>query len=506
MKKHYLTPWTTIGILLFSALILSGCQIESEPKSDLDQIRERGVLRVGTLNNQLSYYIGPDGPAGLDYELAREFANELGVQLEMKPAFRISSLYPALENGEIDIIAAGLVSSPERMARFRPGPAYYYVSQQVIYKKGNWRPRTLEQLVSKHSSDGEQAATLKIVSDSHIKQTLNTIREHQHPDFVFEVDPEAEVSDLLKQVAQGELMFTVADSVELSLSQRIYPEIAVAFELTEDQPISWFVRRSEDESLYALLIEFFGYTKQSGHLAALEEKYIGHVGSFDYVDTRAFIRALNSKLPKWAPLFKQYSDEFDWRLVAALAYQESHWNPRAKSPTGVRGMMMLTLPTAKSVGVTNRLDPQQSVRGGVEYLRRIASRIPESIAMHEKIWFALAAYNVGYGHMMDARRLTKKQGANPDSWADVKDRLPLLRQKKYFSQTEYGYARGDEAKNYVENIRRYYQSIIGHIDQKPIEDNDGSIDDLAVIEPIELEQQTELEEDDQEPISEQLQE
>ncbi|MYM57739.1 membrane-bound lytic murein transglycosylase MltF [Vibrio sp. OCN044] len=505
MKKHYLNPMTYLGALLFATLMLSGCQIESEPKSDLDQIRERGVLRVGTLNNQISYYIGPDGPAGLDYELAREFANELGVQLEMKPAYRISSLYPALEKGEIDIIAAGLISSPERTERFRPGPAYYYVSQQVVYKKGNWRPRTLEQLVSRHDADGDQEAKLKIVSDSHVKKTLNALREKDHPDFVFEVDPEAEVSDLLKQVAQGELMFTVADSVELSLSQRVYPEIAVAFELTEDQPISWFVRRSEDESLYALLIEFFGYTKQSGHLASLEEKYIGHIGSFDYVDTRAFIRALNSKLPQWAPLFKQYSDEFDWRLVAALAYQESHWNPKAKSPTGVRGMMMLTLPTAKSVGVTNRLDPQQSVRGGVEYLRRMVSRIPDSIATHEKIWFALAAYNVGYGHMMDARRLTKKQGANPDSWVEVKDRLPLLRQKKYFSQTKYGYARGDEARNYVENIRRYYQSIIGHIDQKPIENSDNNVDDIAVIELPDTELSNASEAFPQ-PVSEQTQE
>ncbi|MCG9598276.1 membrane-bound lytic murein transglycosylase MltF [Vibrio sp. Isolate25] len=485
MKKHYLNCWTSISALLFAVLMLSGCQIESEPKSDLDQIRERGVLRVGTLNNQLSYYIGPDGPAGLDYELAREFANELGVQLEMKPAYRISSLYPALAKGEIDIIAAGLTQSPERMERFRPGPAYYYVSQQVVYKKGQWRPRNLERLLSKQPDqiEGEDdQPILKIVSDSHVKQTLNAIKQEAYPDFAFEIDPEAEVSDLLKQVSDGDLMFTIADSVEVSLSQRIYPDIALAFELTEDQPISWFIRRSEDESLYALMIEFFGYTKQSGHLASLEEKYIGHIGSFDYVDTRAFIRALDSKLPKWSPLFKKYSEEFDWRLVAALAYQESHWNPRAKSPTGVRGMMMLTLPTAKSVGVTNRLDPKQSVRGGVDYLRRMVSRIPDSVDDHEKIWFALASYNVGYGHMMDARRLTKRQGGNPDSWADVKDRLPLLRQKKYYSQTRYGYARGDEARNYVENIRRYYQSIIGHVEQQTADNSDISIDDLAVIE------------------------
>ncbi len=482
MNKYFSCHFKPLCLLLLTTILLSGCQIESEPKSELDLIKERGVLRVGTLNNQLSYYIGPDGPTGLDYELAREFANELGVQLEMKPAYRISSLYPALENGEIDIIAAGLSQSPERLKKFRPGPAYYYVSQQLVYKKGKWRPRNLKQLLAKQQQlieENEGQDVLSIVSDSHFNTTLAQIKD-EHPEFSYQIDSNADVNDLLKAVSKGEQRFTVADSVEVSLSQRIYPDIAIAFELTEDQPISWFLRPSQDESLYGLLIEFFGSVNQSGHLASLEEKYIGHVGSFDYVDTRAFIRALDSKLPKWSPLFKKYSEEFDWRLVAALAYQESHWNPKAKSPTGVRGMMMLTLPTAKSVGVTNRLDPEQSVRGGVEYLRRMVDRIPDSIDEHEKIWFALASYNVGYGHVMDARRMTKHQGGNPDAWSDVKDRLPLLRQQKYYSQTRYGFARGDEARNYVENIRRYYQSIIGHVEQQS-SSQDISIDDLTVI-------------------------
>ncbi|OIN27171.1 lytic transglycosylase F [Vibrio barjaei] len=467
---------------------MAGCQIDSDPKSELENIKERGVLRVGTLNNQLSYYIGPDGPTGLDYELARQFADELGVRLEMKPAYRQASLFPALQKGEIDIIAAGLSQSPERIKRFRAGPAYYYVSQQVVYKKGQWRPRNLEQLLNNQQelidkADGEEV--FAIVKDSHFEQTLANVA-NQNPDFRYYIDANADVNDLLKQVSEGQLKFTMADSVELSLSQRIYPDLALAFEMTEDQPISWYMRKSEDESLYALLIEFFGRLKQTGELANLEEKYIGHIGVFDYVDTRAFIRALDGKLPKWSPLFKKYSNEFDWRLIAALAYQESHWNPVAKSPTGVRGMMMLTLPTAKSVGVTNRLDPEQSVRGGVEYLRRIVDRVPDSIAEHEKIWFALASYNVGFGHMMDARRLTKRQGGDPDAWADVKDRLPLLRQKKYYSQTRYGYARGDEARNYVENIRRYYQSIIGHIDKQiAVEaEKEISTEDLTVIPPL----------------------
>ncbi|ELB7607818.1 TPA: membrane-bound lytic murein transglycosylase MltF [Vibrio parahaemolyticus] len=478
------------SVLLFaSVLLLSACQIESQPKSEFEKIQERGVLRVGTLNNQLSYYIGPDGPAGLDYELARKFAEELGVKLEIKPAFRQADLFPALKKGDIDIIATGLNQTSQAVKRFRPGPAYYYVSQQVVYKKGQLRPRDIEQLIEYQASKDSQseedvnagAQTLKIVEQSQYVPTLTALKK-QYPELQFEIVGDADTRDLLKHVSTGELRFTVTDSVELSLAQRLYPDLALAFELTEDQPVSWFTRRSEDESLYAMLIEFFGNIKQSGELASLEEKYIGHIEAFDYVDTRAFIRALDDKLPRWAPLFQKYSEEFDWRLIAALAYQESHWKPKAKSPTGVRGMMMLTLPTAKSVGVTDRLNPEQSVRGGVEYLRRIVARVPDTINEHEKIWFALASYNIGYGHMMDARRLTKAQGGDPNAWADVKDRLPLLRQKRYYSQTRYGYARGDEARNYVENIRRYYQSIIGHVSQKPSIDEDT--DDLQVIPPL----------------------
>ena len=515
MPKFTSSFFSKLLILTLSTLGLLGCQIESEPKSVLDQIRERGVLRVGTLNNQLSYYIGPDGPAGLDYELAQEFASQLGVKMEIKPAYRLSELFPALKKGEIDIIATGLTQNSNLTRSFRATPAYYYVSQQVVYKKGQWRPRNLKQLIefennrqAEHAAEFEKAAlsveldgsassavpakkpdiiqplspSLVVVKESHFEPTLKELQK-EHSDFVYQAVNNADINDLLRKVSKNELLFTVADSVELSLAQRLYPDLALAFELTEDQPISWYLNKSEDESLYALLIEFFGNYKQSGQLASLEEKYIGHIGTFDYVDTRAFIRALDSKLPKWSPLFQKYSQEFDWRMIAALAYQESHWNPVAKSPTGVRGMMMLTLPTAKSVGVTNRLDPKQSVQGGVKYLGRIVRRVPDSITEHEKIWFALASYNVGFGHMMDARRLTKSQGANPDSWADVKERLPLLRQKKYYSQTRYGYARGDEAQNYVENIRRYYQSIIGHIDKQTLAEQALEMDDLIVIVP-----------------------
>ncbi|WP_082008476.1 membrane-bound lytic murein transglycosylase MltF [Photobacterium gaetbulicola] len=464
--------------LLLSLFVLNGCLWQEKPGTELERIREEGVLRVGTLNNQLSYYIGNEGPTGLDYELARRFADRLGVKLEMKAMFTLSGLFPGLERGDVDILAAGLTMTDERLAQFRAAPAYYYASQKVVYKKGQWRPRSIEDLA-------ENKGTLAVVKGSSHEKTLQALKL-AHPSLEWQSLEEIDSDELLRQVAEGELDYTLADSVDIALNQRILPDVTTALELTEDEPIAWFVNQNNDDSLYALLIEFFGEIQQSGELAKLEEKYLGHVDKFDYVDTRAFLRAVESKLPKWKGLFKQYANEFDWRLIAALSYQESHWNPRAVSPTGVRGMMMLTLPTARSVGVQNRLDPEQSIRGGTDYLRKMINRIPDSIEEHEKVWFALASYNVGFGHMMDARRLTQSQGGNPDAWSDVKQRLPLLRQRKYYKQTRYGYARGDEALHYVENIRRYYQSIIGyeqtHSQEPQLEDIE-LIDGLHTITP-----------------------
>ena len=165
-------------------------------------------------------------------------------------------------------------------------------------------------------------------------------------------------------------------------------------------------------------------------------------------------------MPKYEDLFKKYATpEISWQLLAAVSYQESHWNPKALSPTGVRGMMMLTLNTAKDLGITDRVNPEQSIKGGAKYLTQLIKRLPASIPDDEKIWFALASYNIGLGHLLDARRITKVKKQDPNSWSDVKDNLPLLHQRKWYSKTRYGYARGREAQHYVNNIRQYLKTL-----------------------------------------------
>ena len=170
-----------------------------------------------------------------------------------------------------------------------------------------------------------------------------------------------------------------------------------------------------------------------------------------------FIKKIDNRLPRYLGYFKKHTENsiFSWKLIAAISYQESHWNHKAVSKTKVKGLMMLTKDTASYIGVKNRLDPNESVYGGVKYLENIFKRLPSSIVGSDRIWMTLAAYNVGLGHLEDARVLTEKFGNNPNYWSDVKKHLPLLKIKKYYKKTKYGYARGSEPVRYVERIQAY---------------------------------------------------
>lgn len=389
----------------------------------------------------------------MDYELAKRFAGYLGVRLEVTVRQNLSDLFDDLDDDKADILAAGLNYNSERLTRFRTGPTYYSVSQQLVYRIGKPRPKNL----------GDLQGRLTVASGSAYLSTLRNAKQSQYPELDWAISTDQSPKALLEAVADGKLDYTVGDSVTIGLLQRIHPQLAVAFDITDEEPVTWYMQRDDDDSLNAAMLDFFSQMGEEGTMARLEEKYLGHVGAFDYVDTSTFLRAIDDILPDIKPLFERYASVIDWRLLAAISYQESHWNPQATSPTGVRGLMMLTRNTADSLNVDDRLDPEQSIRGGSEYLQRMMEKVPSTIPEDERIWFALAAYNMGYAHMLDARKLTEKQKGNPDSWADVKIRLPMLSQKRYYNQTTYGYARGHEAYSYVENIRRYQVSLEGYL-------------------------------------------
>lgn len=455
LKINYLL----IGVvtLLLAAALWPSIPWFGKPENRIAAIQERGELRVSTVLSPLTYGNFNDKDIGLDYELAQQFADYLGVKLKITVRQNISQLFDDLDHGNADMLAAGLVYNSERSKNYQPGPTYYSVSQQMVYRVGNTRPRNLSNI---------SADQLTVAPGQVVISDLQNLKESKYPDLSWTVDEKRGSVDLMQAVIDGKLDYTIADSVAIGLFQRVHPELAVALDITDEQPVTWFSLQDDDNTLSAAMLDFFNNINEDGTLARLEEKYLGHGDDFDYVDTRSFLRAVDNVLPDLQPLFEKYASEIDWKLLAAISYQESHWDPQATSPTGVRGLMMLTKNTAQSLGLTDRTDAEQSISGGMRYIQDMMTKVPESVPQEERIWFALAAYNMGYAHMLDARALTAKQKGNPDSWADVKQRLPLLSQKPWYSKLTYGYARGHEAYTYVENIRKYQISLVGYLQEK----------------------------------------
>lgn len=443
----------SITIFILTVCLLVACR-EAQPH--LEEIQERGELRVLSRYGLTSYYVKGDTLAGFEYELAQQFAERLNVNLKIIVPDNLGNMLKLIEQGQADIAAAGLTVTEQRKNHIRFGPVYHEVTQQVVYKNGNAKPEDITEII-----DGQ----LEVVADSSHVEQLQALQE-EVPELLWRENNELDNSGLLELVKLELIDYTVVDSNEMSANQSLFPELRVAFDISEPQALAWALPLAEDDSLYLELLNFFHDLEASGELDKLIEKYYGHIRRFDYVDTRAIHRRIQTHLPLYKDLFQQAGEqhEFDWHLLAAMAYQESHWNPQAVSSTGVKGLMMLTRDTAKEMDVTDREDPEQSIFAGAGYLASIYDRLPERIADPDRIWFAIAAYNVGLGHLEDARVLTQTLGKDPDLWSDVRETLPLLSKKKWFSQTRYGYARGGEPVRYVQNVRRYLDILLHHND------------------------------------------
>lgn len=439
-----ITIWTALA-----SLGLSGC---SEPRTLLEKVQRDGELRVLTRSAATTYYEGPLGPTGPEYELAKRFADQLGVRLDIAPLGTVGEVLSRVRRGEAHFAAAGLTVTEDRRRWARFTPPYQHVAAQVIYRSGRSPvPGALEDL-----SEGY----LEVVSDSsHAERLRELKREHER--LAWSENDQRTSEELLTLVAEQVIDFTVVDSHEFALHRRFYPELKVAFDLDEPQPLAWAFPPGPDSSLYDAASEFLQEMQDSGELARLLDRHYSHVKDYDYAGSRLYLRHVRQRLPTYREHFERAAEDnrLDWQLLAAMAYQESHWNPDAVSPTGVRGIMMLTMATARYLGIEQRTDPIQSITGGARYLRWLMDTVPAEIPEPDRTWLAVAAYNVGLGHVHDAREIAQRLGKDPNKWGDVKDILPLLRQRKWYEQTRHGYARGNEPVRYVENIRSYYDIL-----------------------------------------------
>jgi len=443
---------------IVAAVLLSTC---SSPPDLLEKVLATGELKVVTRNSPTAYVMGPNGPAGPEYDLVQAFADDLGVRLLVKPVDSVSEILPSLLAGHTDMAAAGLSVTESRREFLNFGHPYQTVDMHLIYRLGTGKPRSMEDVVGRQ---------IEVVAESSHVDVIETLKQ-VYPGIEYSENADAEVADLLEKVAAGELDMTVADSTEFNIQRHFYPDLRVALDLELDDRLAWGFPKGYGDSLLARADEFLIKIERSGLLARIQDRYYGHTEKFDYVGTRNFIRHYESRLPRFRGMFEQAGAEWgvDWRLLAAIGYQESHWRTQAVSPTGVRGIMMLTLDTAEYLDIDDRLDPRNSIFGGAQYFARQTERVADTVPEPDRTWMALAAYNVGFNHLKSAQQITEWQGGNPNRWIDVSESLPLLSQRKWYSRVPTGYARGWEPVLYVNNIRQYYNILKWLTDNEEIE-------------------------------------
>jgi len=430
-------------------LMLTAC---GDQKTVLETIRESGELRFATVESPLTYFKSSDGIAeGLEYELASMFAQHLGLGLNLIVVSNKHDVVSLINNNKAHVGSSALALSGYPDNTLQYGPAYITAKRQLVYHQKNRKPKSIEYLTEDEIVIGEEQSA----------QTLLKTLSFYHPDLAWRVLENKSMTEILGMVNENSVPIAIADSNWIAMYRYLFPEVRVAFDITGELPVAWMYKRKSDRSLDKSVRNFFRKIKKNGTLEKLINRYYQHAKSFDYVDTRTFLENIDNRLPNLRELFRKSAKEteLDWLLLAAVSYQESYWNPKAKSSTGVRGLMMLTIDTAKSLGIEDRLDPEQSILGGARYLAIMISKVPERIQDEDRVWFALAAYNVGLGHVEDARILTQLQGGDPDKWAEVSQQLPLLEDENWHRKTVHGYARGAEPVKFVKNIRRYYDIL-----------------------------------------------
>ena len=450
-KQRFSFRRTLFGLLLIAlALNLSG----SRPPTTLEHILAAGELRVLSRNGPTTYYQGPNGTTGFEYVLLQGFADYLGVRLVLEDEDNLTTMLDKVARDEAHFAAAGLTITPVRKQRVQFTRPYLEVTQQLIYNHNTPTPESIEDIIGKD--------ILVIAGSSHAERL--TELQADYPDLAWREQPNLEMIDLIERVHRGEIDYAIVDSNALHINRQVFPRARAAFEIGEPESLGWAFPWRDDSSLYDRAQAYLEQLQEQGTLDQLVSEFFEDSNPVSPGGALLFAHRLEERLPEWQPQLQAAAEEvgLSWHLLAAVSYQESHWNPKARSHTGVRGLMMLTLTTAREMGIKNRIDPAQSILGGARYLRNLYDRIPERITDPDRTWFALAAYNVGMGHLEDARVLTERHGGNPDLWEDVAEHLPLLAKRQYYRNTRYGYARGWEPVDYVRNIRRFQDIIAWH--------------------------------------------
>ena len=411
------------------------------------------TIRFVTINSPSTYFIdSQNNYAGLEYDLAKRFVEFLGApyRLEFIVVDSFDKVFPTLLRGDADIAAADISITPARKRQVLFGPAFNQVQAMVVYNRDkNSEPNNAEAMFQKRIVLPKSTSFVDRMRELQSKSPTLTWKETD----------KLSSEQLIEAVARNEIDFTVADNHLVAIMQYNYPQLDAGMMLGQADKIGWALNKLHGEERLKQVQAFFKKIEKDGTLRNLLDRYHGHTKRLKPVDVTTFLSKSQTLLPKYVRLFKSAQEitDIDWRLLAALSYQESHWDNYSTSPTNVRGLMMLTEQTSNMMNVTDRLDPKQSVMAGAKFLLWMKDRIPSRIPEPDRTFMTLAAYNNGVGHLEDARVIAQKLGLNPDSWADVKRGYQLLNDPAYYVNARHGYCSCGAPVIYTELVRSYYQ-------------------------------------------------
>jgi len=458
------------GFLIAAALIPLTRTKDAPKPTFLLPPDEAGELVVIVRPGTVVYDPGPNGTlAGLDVDLAREFASERKIPLRFIVADSAAAVLAAVAKGDAHLGAGGLFRPQSRDSRDSSSQhrgealaataptelawtsGFATAEPVLIYNRDGFKPTSWRDL------DGE---TIAFAGDEAAFAPEIALARAAHPAIAWQ-QLATPTAALISQVSDGTLSYAIVGSIAASLARNIYLDFDVAFPAGGKRDIAWAVSPRYTK-LRAELDAFIARLQSDGTLSRLVERYIPVAPQMHRIDAGVLHQRVRAVLPQYRGLFHDAQERtgIEWRLLAAIAYQESQWDPAATSETGVRGFMQLTEETAKRLGVRDLLDPAQNVLGAARYLRELKDKLPARIREPERTWMALAAFNIGLGHLEDARILAQRQKLNPDLWTDVKKVLPLLALPEYFEQAKLGYARGGMPVAFVDRVRAYYDVLL----------------------------------------------
>ncbi len=431
-------------------------QVQDQDKQftgDFDQIRKRRVLRVLLRNNAASYFLYRGELMGFEYELAREFADYHGLRLEVVVPPSYHELTTWLLEGKADI-AMGFLEPDDLQRRLGIdySDPYHYARQHIVVHKD-------DNAISLADLDDQ---TISVRSRSHYWKSLSHLQNGGAGFNLRATDDDVETEYLIQQVAHGKYKATMADEHLLDIELAKSIPVRSAHTLESEVPHSIALRKRNPE-LKQALNEFVKRMYKSEFYNLIYWEYFKNRRSVQRLARGRIIDALKGQISPYDELVRKYSDHygFDWRLVTAQMYQESKFDPKAKSHIGARGLMQLMPRTAKEMGVKDINDPASSIRGGIKYLDWLRDRFDADLVISDRLWFTLAAYNAGAGHVQDARRLAGQLGHDPDRWfGHTEQAMLLLEKKQYAKKARYGYVNGSEPVNYVRDIKQRFEAYV----------------------------------------------